>query len=173
MGFWGLPIFFVLTFNPNVTIFILIGFHVKEADMSAQITGLIIGLALVVITLVLILLGRGRENASIDEASRTVSAPAAIKPDAQIAAAMPGVGTVDDLALIEGIGPRIVGLLQQQGITTFAQLAAVDIPRLEQILRDNSLQFVKPDSWPEQARLAAEGRMGELKALQDRLTAGR
>jgi predicted flap endonuclease-1-like 5' DNA nuclease len=79
---------------------------------------------------------------------------------------------VDDLTLIEGVGPRIVGLLQQQGITTFAQLAAVDIPRLEQILQENHLQFIKPDSWPEQARLASQGKMTELKALQDRLIAG-
>jgi predicted flap endonuclease-1-like 5' DNA nuclease len=146
--------------------------------MSAQVTGLIIGLVLVVITVLLILVGRGRENAGIDAANRGPGAPIATSPGAQVPVAVPVTGqldhlAVDDLTLIEGIGPRIVGLLQQQGITTFAQLAAVDIPRLEQILQENHLQFIKPDSWPEQARLASEGKMTELKALQDRLIAGR
>ena len=79
----------------------------------------------------------------------------------------------DDLAIIEGIGPKIAGILSQAGIKTFAQLAATDLPVLEKLLKDNGLQFTKPGSWAEQARLAAAGRMDELKALQEKLVAGR
>jgi uncharacterized membrane protein len=39
--------------------------------------------------------------------------------------------------------------------------------------KDKGLMFLKPASWPEQARLAAAGKMDELKTLQDKLVAGR
>ncbi len=32
---------------------------------------------------------------------------------------------------------------------------------------------MKPESWPEQSRLAAEGKMEELKAMQEKLVAGK
>jgi predicted flap endonuclease-1-like 5' DNA nuclease len=87
--------------------------------------------------------------------------------------AAPVVHTPDDLVIIEGIGPKIAAILKENGIATFAKLAATDVAKLEQILRDNKLQFAKPDSWPEQAKLAAEGKMDELKELQEKLVAGR
>ena len=80
---------------------------------------------------------------------------------------------MDDLTIIEGIGPKIASLLNQHGITSFAQLAGTPIPDLVKILQENGLQFVKPDSWIEQGRLAAEGKMDDLKALQDKLIGGR
>ncbi len=91
----------------------------------------------------------------------------------QAAAAVPEAGKADDLTLIEGIGPKIAGLLNLHGITSFAQLASADLPALEKMLQENGLQFIKPASWIEQGRLAAEGKMDELKALQDRLIGGR
>jgi predicted flap endonuclease-1-like 5' DNA nuclease len=81
--------------------------------------------------------------------------------------------TPDDLVLIEGIGPKIASLLKASGIMTFRQLAGAQVPVLEKLLKDNGLSFVKPNSWPEQARLAADGKMEELKALQAKLVAGR
>lgn len=80
----------------------------------------------------------------------------------------------DDLTRIEGIGPKIAGLLRKAGITTYAQLAETDVERLRQILDEaRLLQIADPTTWPEQARLAAEGRWEELKALQDELKGGR
>lgn len=87
--------------------------------------------------------------------------------------AAPVVHTQDDLVIIEGIGPKIAAILKENGISTFARLAATDVVKLEKILRDHKLQFAKPDSWPKQAKLAAEGKMDELKALQEKLVAGR
>lgn len=80
----------------------------------------------------------------------------------------------DDLTRIEGIGPKISGLLQAAGITTFAQLAATDVSRLKQILAEADLAaLANPTTWPEQAGLAAAGKWDALETLQDELKGGR
>lgn len=82
----------------------------------------------------------------------------------------------DDLKVVEGIGPKISGVLQAAGITTFAQLAATDVGRLKQILEEESptlLRLADPTTWPEQARLAAGGEWEALEKLQDELKGGR
>jgi predicted flap endonuclease-1-like 5' DNA nuclease len=79
----------------------------------------------------------------------------------------------DDLMLIEGIGPRANLVMQGAGITSFAQLAATDAERLRQILRDNGIEVLNPTTWPEQAGLAAEGHLDELRELQGRIKNGR
>lgn len=81
----------------------------------------------------------------------------------------------DDLKVIEGIGPKISSVLQAAGITTFAQLAEASAEQLEQILEEadpNLLRLAKPATWPEQAKLAAEGRWEKLEELQDELHGG-
>lgn len=81
----------------------------------------------------------------------------------------------DDLKRIEGIGPKISGVLNAAGITTFAQLADASAGQIEQILEaadPNLLRLAKPATWPEQARLAAGGQWEELEALQDELHGG-
>ncbi len=77
------------------------------------------------------------------------------------------------LERIEGIGPKVASLLNEAGIRTFAQLAEADVERLSQILQENRLNFINPSTWPEQARLAADGRWQELEALHNELKAGR
>lgn len=79
----------------------------------------------------------------------------------------------DDLTILEGIGPKISSLLQAAGITTFAGLADADLGRIEQILKDAGLRLADPTTWSNQARLAAEGKWDELKALTDNLKGGR
>jgi predicted flap endonuclease-1-like 5' DNA nuclease len=96
-----------------------------------------------------------------------------LTPPIQAVAEAPVPTKVDDLTLIEGIGPRVASILNLQGITNFTQLASTELPTLEKMLKDNGLQFIKPASWIQQAGLAAEGKMDELKALQDRLIGGR
>lgn len=79
----------------------------------------------------------------------------------------PAVGTVDeppeppapdDLTAIRGIGPKSASILQTAGITTYAQLAAVDEAQLRQIMEDSGANFrlVNPEGWSEQARQMAE-----------------
>ncbi|MBN1485586.1 MAG: DUF4332 domain-containing protein [Chloroflexia bacterium] len=79
----------------------------------------------------------------------------------------------EDLTRIEGIGPKISGLLRDAGIVTFAQLAGTAPERLKQILGEALLRLADPQSWPDQARLAAEGKWDELQALQEELKGGR
>jgi predicted flap endonuclease-1-like 5' DNA nuclease len=82
----------------------------------------------------------------------------------------------DDLKVIEGIGPRMAGVLQHAGIQTFAALAALDPRRIKEILAaedPNLSRLADPTTWPEQAGLAAEGRWQELEKLQDELKGGR
>ena len=79
----------------------------------------------------------------------------------------------DDLTKIEGIGPKISALLKQNGISTFDKLAKADVANLEKMLDDAGLQMANSDTWPRQARLAADGQWDELKKLQDELSGGR
>jgi len=79
----------------------------------------------------------------------------------------------DDLTAIEGIGPKISGMLRAEGITTYAHLAATDVSRLREIMLAANLRIADPTTWPEQAALAAAGKWDELKTLQGTLKAGR
>ena len=92
----------------------------------------------------------------------------------EVPAAKPEAVAPDDLKRIEGIGPKISGLLQEAGITTFAQLAETDVRRLKQILKEAGLgALADPSTWPEQAGLAAAGDWDKLETLQDELKGGR
>lgn len=79
----------------------------------------------------------------------------------------------DDLSIVEGIGPKINSVLHDAGIRTFAQLSEAAPERLEQILREQGLRLANPETWPEQARLAAAGDWNKLDNYQKRLKAGR
>jgi predicted flap endonuclease-1-like 5' DNA nuclease len=79
----------------------------------------------------------------------------------------------DDLEIIEGIGPKINSVLQSSGIRTFAQLSDTDVHRLEEILRAARLRLANPETWPEQARLAAAGEWSKLEIYQGQLKGGR
>jgi hypothetical protein len=79
----------------------------------------------------------------------------------------------DDLEKIEGIGPIAAGVLRQAGINTFSHLANTKLERLEGILHRAKLRTADPETWPEQARLAASGNWDGLAALQQELLRGR
>ena len=81
--------------------------------------------------------------------------------------------TPDDLRLIEGIGPKIASVLSSAGVVSFAQLAAAEIEELRQMLSDAGVRIVFPDTWPEQAALAAAGKWEDLAHLQSQLVRGR
>ena len=88
-----------------------------------------------------------------------------------------GADLVDpaNIELVEGIGPKIAQVLRARGIGSFDALAQASPGTLREILDDQgpAYRIADPSTWPEQARLAAQGSWDELKSLQDSLTAGR
>jgi predicted flap endonuclease-1-like 5' DNA nuclease len=104
-------------------------------------------------------------------AKKAAEAP---KPAPVAEAAPPAVP--DDLKKIEGIGPKIAKVLQEGGITTFAQLGDTEPERIEEILKaadPNLLNLADPTTWPAQAKMAAKGRWDALEKYQERLKGGR
>lgn len=85
------------------------------------------------------------------------------------------VVTPDDLKIVEGIGPKIEILLNNEGILTFAQLATTSPDRLTEILRaaGSRFQIHDPGTWPQQSALARDGKWDELKQWQDELNKGK
>jgi len=79
----------------------------------------------------------------------------------------------DDFEIIEGIGPIISILLNQNGIKTFYDLSKAHISELEAILLEAGPNFrmTDPSSWPEQASLAAHNSWNALMAYQGQLLA--
>jgi len=82
---------------------------------------------------------------------------------------------VDDLKKIEGIGPKIEGLLNVAGINSFSRLSVSSTDHLKSILvaAGPRYQTHSPDTWPQQAGMAAKGQWEELEKWQDELDGGR
>ena len=87
----------------------------------------------------------------------------------------PETEAVDDLTLIEGIGPKISEILKAAGFSTFAALAVADAASIQAVLDEAGSRYrlADPGSWPEQASLAAAEDWESLDDLQSRLTGGR
>jgi large subunit ribosomal protein L21 len=81
-------------------------------------------------------------------------------------------GKADDLKKVEGIGPKIAETLVAAGIATFADLAKTKSERISEIIADVRGNHVT-DTWPAQAKLAADGKWDELKKWQDELNGGK
>ena len=98
---------------------------------------------------------------------------AAVEPEPEPESQPEAPAEPDALQKLEGIGPKVASLLNDNGITTFAQLAGTPVEKLQEILDANKLQMMHPASWPEQAKLAAAGDWDALQKLQDGLKGGR
>lgn len=81
----------------------------------------------------------------------------------------------DDLKLVEGVGPKIEGLLHDAGIKTWADLAGSDTDRLKAILDEAGSQYNMhdPSTWAKQAQLAHDGNWEELETYQEHLKGGK
>lgn len=68
-------------------------------------------------------------------------------------------GDADDLTTIKGLGPKLATLLKEQGVTSFAQIAAWDDAEVERIdaLLGRFKGRITRDSWVDQAKLLAAG----------------
>jgi len=76
---------------------------------------------------------------------------------------------------VEGIGPKIAGLLNAAGIHTFSALSKASVSKLKEVLEKAGprYQMHNPGSWPKQSDLAASGKWAALKKLQDKLNGGK
>ncbi len=81
----------------------------------------------------------------------------------------------DDLKMVEGIGPKIEGLLHAGGIMTWEDLANAPTEDVQKILDDAGPRYRmhQPTTWAKQARLAADAKWEELEKYQDWLDGGR
>lgn len=95
--------------------------------------------------------------------------PSRLPEEAVEALAPTAAALVDDLTLIEGIGPVYNRRLQAGGIPTFAALAVADPRRLAEIIQPQSWQRLNYEDWIEQARLIVAGDEEALRELQARL----
>lgn len=61
--------------------------------------------------------------------------------------------TDDDMCQLTGVGPKTATLLNEAGLVSFAQLAAMDAESLQDFLQTNNIPHSKAKvvSWPEQA----------------------
>lgn len=87
-------------------------------------------------------------------------------------AAVKDAAKPDDLKKIEGVGPKIMEVLVENGISTYAELANTKVEKISELISDVRGNHV-PDTWPAQAKLAAEGKWDELKKWQDELDGGK
>lgn len=81
-----------------------------------------------------------------------------------------------DLTKIEGIGPKIEGLLNDKGIISYKQLSKTSVSFLEKVIHDAGPNFAThrgmTGTWPAQANLADLGLWDELGKWQDVLKGG-
>jgi predicted flap endonuclease-1-like 5' DNA nuclease len=75
----------------------------------------------------------------------------------------------DDFTHLAGIGRKTSSMLKNAGIKSFSKLAKTNVKQISEILEKNSPSLLKktdPSTWPEQARIAAEGDWDALANLK-------
>ena len=82
---------------------------------------------------------------------------------------------LNDLKIVEGIGPKIESLFLQAGINTWEKLAATSVEECQNVLKSGGDRFKMhdPGSWPIQAGLAHENKWKELAKWQEEHKGGK
>lgn len=80
-----------------------------------------------------------------------------------------------DLEKVEGIGPKIAGLLIEAGIYDLTDLSNTPVERLKEILKAAGSRYAiaDPTTWPEQAAYGAKGDWEGMQTFQKQLVGGR
>lgn len=110
-----------------------------------------------------IIQGQTSANANTQKVA-TADVNADAEAGAQVAPTIPDTTPdpargIDDLKRIKGLGPKLVGILHEQGVTRFEQIAAWtddDIARIDGTL-GRFAGRINRDKWVEQAKLLARG----------------
>ena len=117
--------------------------------------------------------GDGDNPAKVDKLAEKLSSARLASREASINyAALFGT---DNLQIIEGIGPKVAELLTSNGIATWADLASKSPDEIKPILdaAGSAYKMMDPTSWPQQAKLAAEGQWSALIEFQKFLDGGK
>lgn len=115
-----------------------------------------------------------KEEAPAPEVKEEATAPE-VKEEAPAPVAEAPAAGPDVYKKIEGIGPKIEELLHNAGLATYADLAEAPVDKLKGILAEAGSRYTMhdPTTWPQQSKLAADGKWDELKTLQDELDGGK
>lgn len=116
------------------------------------------------------------KSANTNLASSFAASTTAIAFDADAAKGVFGKKIKEnDLTIVEGIGPKIQELFHNHDVKTWKALSQCSVDKCQQVLQSGGERFRmhKPDTWPEQAKMAHEGRWANLKNWQDQLDGGK
>ena len=82
---------------------------------------------------------------------------------------------LNDLKIVEGIGPKIETLLNNAGIDTWMKLSEAKVSDLQEILDQAGSRYslADPETWPKQAEFAVKEQWDALEEYQDFLKGGR
>ena len=80
-----------------------------------------------------------------------------------------------DLKIVEGVGPKIEGLLKAAGIKNWNDLSRASTDKLRLILQNAGSRYrlADPTTWPTQAGMAVRKEWAKLKEYQDMLQGGK
>jgi len=80
----------------------------------------------------------------------------------------------DNLKIIEGVGPKLEQILKDAGLNSLSDIANAEVQSLKSILEaaGSRYKMFNPETWPQQAKLAVDGKMDELKELKNSLSGG-
>lgn len=81
----------------------------------------------------------------------------------------------NDLTIVEGIGPKIQELFHNHDVKTWKALSECSVEKCQSVLDSGGERFKvhTPRTWPDQAKMAYEGKWAELLKWQDELDGGK
>lgn len=90
-------------------------------------------------------------------------------------AVLPVDSKLEDLKIVEGIGPKIEEILKNAGVQNLVELSEMEPDTIREILlaAGDRFKMFDPTTWPAQARLAKNGNWELLAEYQEQLKGGR
>jgi len=120
------------------------------------------------VPLVLLIVGLALAAANWYEARQAAA------PENLVTPAQTEIRVWDDLARLEGIGPKMAAALVAAGIDSFDRLANASEDQIRAAVKAGGLRFAPSlPTWSQQATYAAKGDWDGLAAYQEVLVAGR